>query len=70
MRDAVVAVRPQPLDAGKLGEPARGTAPGKDGNKVDSLGDQGARDGNDSLLDELFKTAQRADAASGKVLSG
>lgn len=65
MRDAVVAVRPQPFDAGKLGKPARGTAPGKDGNKVDSLGDQGARDGDDSLLDELFKATKRADAGAG-----
>ena len=65
MRDAIVAVRPQPLNAGKLGKPARGTAPGKDGNKVDGLGDQGARDGDDSLLNELFKAAQRTDAGAG-----
>jgi hypothetical protein len=63
--DAVVAVRPQPFDAGEFGQPARGTAPGEDGNKVDGLGDQGARDGDDSLLDELFEAAQRADAGTG-----
>ena len=34
--DAVVAVRPQPFDAGEFGQPARGTAPGKDGNEVDA----------------------------------
>ena len=65
MRDAIVAVRPQPFDAGKLGKPARGTAPGKDGNKVDSLGDQRTRDRDDSLLDELFKATKRADAGAG-----
>ena len=32
--DAVVAVRPQPFDAGKLGKPARGTASGQDGNNT------------------------------------
>ena len=65
MRDAVVAVRPQPLDTGKLGQPARGTAPGKDGNKVDSLGDQGARDSDDGFLDELLEASQRANAGTG-----
>ena len=64
MRDAVVAVRPQPFDAGEFGQPARGTAPGKDGNKVDGLGDQRARDSDDALLNELFKTAERANAGA------
>ena len=64
MRDAVVAVRPQPFDAGKLGQPARGTAPGKDGNKVDGFRDQSARDRDDGLLNELFKATQRADAGA------
>src|SRR5690606_36154656 len=64
MRDAVVAVRPQPFDAGKLGQPARGTAPGKDGNKVDGLGDQRARDGDDSLLYELFEATECANAGA------
>ena len=64
MRDAVVAVRSQPFDAGEFGEPARGTAPGKDGNKVDGLGDQRARDGDDSLLNELFKATERTDSGA------
>src|SRR3546814_3213476 len=65
MRDAVVAVRSQPLDAGEFGEPARGTASGEDGNKVDGLRDQRARDRYDSFLNELFETAQCADAGAG-----
>src|SRR3546814_13335484 len=64
MRDAVVAVRSQPLDAGEFGEPARGTASGEDGNKVDGLRDQRARDRYDSFLNELFGTAQCADAGA------
>ena len=63
--DAVVAVRPQTLDAGKFGKPTRGTASGEDGNKVDGLGDQRARDGDDGFLDELFKATQRANACAG-----
>ena len=50
---------------GEFGQPARGTAPGKDGNKVDGFRDQSARDRDDSLLDELFKATQRADAGAG-----
>ncbi len=64
MRDAVVAVRSQPFDAGEFGQPGARNRAGKDGNKVDGLGDQGARDRDDSLLDELFKAAQRADAGT------
>src|SRR5690606_31331910 len=63
--DAVVAIRPQPVDAGEFGQPARGTAPGKDGNKVDGLGDQSARDRDDGFLNELFEPAQRAHAGTG-----
>src|SRR5699024_2801113 len=48
-----------------FGQSARGTAPGKDGNDVDGLGDQRARDGDDSLLNELFKATERTDATAG-----
>ena len=41
----------------------RGHGPG--GNEVDGFRDQGARDGDDSLLNELFKATQRADACAG-----
>jgi hypothetical protein len=63
--DAVVAVRAEPFDAGEFGEPARGAAAGEDGDEVDGLGDQRARDGDDGFLDELFEAAQRADAGAG-----
>jgi hypothetical protein len=63
--DAVVAVRAEPFDAGEFGEPARGAAAGEDGDEVDGLGDQRARDGDDGFLDELFEAAQRADGGAG-----
>ncbi|CAM5340128.1 hypothetical protein ATER59S_01087 [Aquamicrobium terrae] len=64
MRDGVIAVRPQPIDAGEFDQTARRSAPGKNSNKVDSLGDQSARDRDDGFLDELFEAAQRTDAGT------
>ena len=57
LADAVVAVRAEPSDVGEFGEPARGTAAGEDGNEVDGLGDQRARDCDDGFLNELFEPA-------------
>lgn len=64
-RDAVIAVRAEAIDTGEFGQPARGTAPGEDGNEIDRLGDQRTRNGDDRFLNELFHPAQRADGAAG-----
>ena len=58
---AVVAGRSEPCDAGEFGQAAIGAATGKNGDDVDGLRDQGARDGDDGFLDELLEPAQRAE---------
>ena len=65
MRDGVIAVRPQPIDAGEFDQPAGRAASGKNGDEVDCLGNQGARDGDDGFLDELFEASQRANTGTG-----
>ena len=65
MRDGVVAVGAEPIDAGEFNETAGRSASGEDGNKVDRFGDQGARHRDNGFLDELFEAAQRADAGTG-----
>ena len=52
-------------DAGEFNQPAGRAASSKNGDEVDCLGNQGARDGDDGFLDELFEAAQRADAGAG-----
>ena len=53
------------IDAGEFDQPSRRSAPGKDSNKVDGLGDQRARNRDDGFLNELFEAAQRTDARTG-----
>ena len=65
MRDGVVTVRTQPIDAGEFDQAAGRSTSGKNGDKVDGLGDQGPRDGDDGFLDELFEASQRANAGTG-----
>ena len=50
---------------GELGQAAIGAAPGKDGDDIDGLRNQGTRDGDDGFLDELLQSAQRADRGAG-----
>ena len=52
-------------DAGEFNQPAGRAASSKNGDEVDCLGNQGARDGDDGFLDELFEASQRANAGTG-----
>src|SRR5579885_3033644 len=63
--DAVVAATPETVDAGELGETARGAAAAQHGDEIDGFGDQRARDRDDGFLDELLETAERADGGAG-----
>ena len=45
----------------RIGEATLGAAPGKNSDDVDRFGDQRARNSDDGLLDQLLKTAQRAE---------
>ena len=58
---AVITGRPEPRDAGELGQAAVGTATGKNGNNVDGLRDQGAGDRDDGFLDQLLESTQRSE---------
>jgi hypothetical protein len=51
----------EPSDAGEFGQAAIGAATGKDGDDVNGFGDQGARDRDNSFLDELLKPAQSSE---------
>ena len=53
------------MDVREFGEPAIGATAGQDGDDVDGLGDQGARNGDDGFLDELLEAAQRAERRAG-----
>ena len=44
-------------DAGEFGKTPVGAAACENGDEVDGLGDQGAWDGDDGFLNELFETA-------------
>src|SRR6516165_7720183 len=74
--EAVVTGRPEACDAGELGQAAIGAAPGKDGDDVDGLRNQGTRDGDDGFLDQLLEPPQcsergaRMDGADATRMSG
>src|SRR3546814_9572815 len=55
----------EPVDAGQFGKASPGAIAHQHGDEVDGLGDQGARDGDDSFLDQLLHPPERTDGASG-----
>ena len=61
----VVAGGAETPDHGEFGEPSGGAAAGENGDDVNGLGDERARDRDDGFLDELLEPAQRADRRSG-----
>src|SRR3546814_12990395 len=61
--DGVTALRVEAGDARDRVDAAREPAPGNEHDRVDGLGDQPARDGDDAFLNKLFEPVARGGRA-------
>src|SRR3546814_20781608 len=61
--DGVTALRVEAGDARDRVDAAREPAPGNEHDRVDGLGDQPARDGDDAFLNKLFEPVERGGRA-------
>src|SRR3546814_4510213 len=67
--DGVTALRVEAGDARDRVDAAREPAPGNEHDRVDGLGDQPARDGDDAFLNKLFEPVERSEEHTSELQS-